>query len=74
MGAPRAWLASGVAIVVLPLFSGSFTSIGRFGLLAPPVYWGLASLGRHRSVDRFVRVLCLALLAAGTLTVPFAFP
>ena len=73
-GAPRAWLAAGVAIVVLPLFSGSFASIGRFGLLAPPVFWGLAWLGRDRTIDRGVRVVSIALLIAATATVPFAFP
>ena len=73
-GAPRAWLATGATIVVLPLFSGSFASIGRFGLLAPPVFWGLAWLGRDRKVDRSLRVVSIALLIAATATVPFAFP
>lgn len=73
-GAPRAWLAAGLAVVVLPLFSGSFTSIGRFGLLAPPVIWGLAWLGRRRRVDLAVRVLSVMLLVAATVTIPLVFP
>jgi hypothetical protein len=73
-GTPRAWLAAGLAVLALPLFSGSFTSIGRFGLLAPPVYWGLAWLGRERRVDLAVRALSLALLVAATVTIPLVFP
>jgi len=73
-GAPRAWPAAGLAVVALPLFSGSFTSIGRFGLLAPPVFWGLAWLGRRREVDLTVRALSLVLLAAATVTIPMVFP
>jgi hypothetical protein len=73
-GAPRAWLAAGLAVVALPLFSGAFTSIGRFGLLAPPVFWGLAWLGRRRRIDLAVRAISLALLAAATVTIPLAFP
>ena len=73
-GAPRAWLAVGAAIVVLPLFSGSFTSIGRFGLIAPPIFWGLAWLGRNRMADYGLRVASIALLVAATATVPLAFP
>jgi hypothetical protein len=73
-GAPRGWLAAGVAVVTLPLFSGAFTSIGRFGLLAPPVFWGLAWLGRRPRVDLAVRAVSLALLVAATVTIPLAFP
>jgi hypothetical protein len=73
-GTPIPWLIGGVAVVVLPLFSGSFEAIGRFGLLAPPVFWGLAWLGRTRSIDRWVRVLSLVLLAAATSTIPYVFP
>jgi hypothetical protein len=68
------WLVGGVAVVVLPLFSGSFESIGRFGLLAPPVFWGLAWLGRKRGVDRAIRAASVVLLVAATVTVPYVFP
>jgi len=73
-GAPRAWLAAGLAVVALPLFSGAFTSIGRFGLLAPAAFWGLAWLGRHRRVDLAVRAVSLVLLAAAAATIPLVFP
>ena len=72
-GTPRSWVAAGAFVVVLPTFSGSFTSIGRFGLLAPALLWGLASLGRSRRTDLLIRVLSIALLAVGTAAIPFAF-
>ena len=68
------WLVGGVAVIGLPLFSGSFESIGRFGLLAPPVFWGLAWLGRKRGVDRAIRAASVVLLVAATVTVPYVFP
>jgi hypothetical protein len=73
-GTPRPWLIGGVAVVVLPLFSGAFTSIGRFGLLVPPLFWGLAWLGRHRGADGAIRVVSIVLLAAATATIPYIFP
>lgn len=71
---PRWWVAAGVGVVVLPTFSGSFNSIGRFGLLAPAVIWGLATLGRSSRADAVIRGLCVALLAGATATIPLAFP
>jgi hypothetical protein len=73
-GTPRSWLAAGTAVVVLPLFSGSFVSMGRFGLLAVPVFWGLAWVGRRPRVDLAVRAVSLTLLAASIVTVPMVFP
>lgn len=73
-GAPRAWVLSGAAIVTLPVFSGTFESIGRFGLLAPAIFWGLAQLGRTQRVDRLIVVLSAVLLTATTLTVGLLFP
>jgi hypothetical protein len=73
-GTPGPWLIGGVAVLVLPLFSGAFTAIGRFGLLVPPLFWGLAWLGRRREADRAIRVASLVLLAGATFTIPFVFP
>jgi hypothetical protein len=73
-GAPSTWLAAGLAVVALPLFSGAFSSIGRFGLLAPAVFWGLAWSGRRPRVDLAIRVLSVVLLAAAAATIPLAFP
>jgi hypothetical protein len=73
-GTPRPWLIGGVAVLFLPLFSGAFTAIGRFGLLVPPLFWGLAWLGRRRAADRAIRVASLVLLAGATFTIPYVFP
>ncbi|MGH2971657.1 MAG: hypothetical protein ACRDNM_01170 [Gaiellaceae bacterium] len=68
------WLVSGLAIVVLPLFSGSFDSIDRFGLLAPAAFWGLASLGRNPRLHRLILGLSVPLLAAAIVVLPLHFP
>ena len=68
------WLLSGLAIVVLPLFSGSFDSVSRFGLLAPALFWGLAALGRDPRVNRLILTVSLPLLAAAIVTLPLRFP
>jgi hypothetical protein len=73
-GVPAIWVFVGALILFLPLWSGSFTSEARFGLLALPVYWGLAVLGRRRAVGLALPAVSLLLLAAGTLTLPLAFP
>jgi hypothetical protein len=73
-GIPRAWLALGVLTVMLPLGSGSFKSDARFGLLALPVYWGLAWLCRDRRLFAAVFASSAVLLAAATVTLPLIFP
>jgi hypothetical protein len=69
-GVPLLWVLSGALVVVLPTFSGSFYSIGRFGLLAPAVVWGAALLVR----SRLVYVASAALMVAGVATLPLFFP
>jgi hypothetical protein len=71
---PKPWLAMAALVVLLPLASGSVESEGRFGLLAPPVYWGLAAAARRPLAWRVVLALSLALLVAGTATLKLAFP
>ena len=73
-GAPCGWLALGVAIVLLPLGSGSFASDARFALLALPAYWGLAWLCRDRRVFTAVATVSACLLVAATITLPLVFP
>jgi hypothetical protein len=68
------WLIGAVAVVTVPLFSGSFESIGRFGLLALPVFWGLAWVGRNALADKAIQVVSAVLLVALTATIPFVFP
>ncbi|MHB8643128.1 MAG: mannosyltransferase family protein [Gaiellaceae bacterium] len=74
VGVPRSWLIAAVLVLLLPLFSGSVQSEARFGLLAPPVYWGLAALAHTPKRDTIVRTLCLLLLCAATITIPDVFP
>lgn len=74
VGTPVAWLVAGAAIVILPVFTGAFDSIGRFGLLAPALFWGLAGLTRDVRSERVVRALCLALLVVGTVSLAYVFP
>jgi len=73
-GVPLAWIAAAVPIVVLPTFSGSFHSVGRFGLLAPALFWGLAAAGERLRVDRAIRLLSAALLVGGTVSLAYVFP
>ncbi|MDX6473743.1 MAG: hypothetical protein QOK22_2559 [Gaiellaceae bacterium] len=74
-GTSGAWLLGGAAVIGVPLFSGSFDSIGRFGLLAPPVFWGLAWIGqRGAKLDYAVRAASILLLVGAMATVPYIFP
>ncbi len=73
-GAPRSWVAVGALLVILPLGSGSFESDGRFGLLALPAYWGLASIASARIVRTSILVLSIGFLGAATVSIPLVFP
>lgn len=72
--APLMWLAAACGIVVLPIFSGTFDSLGRFGLLAPPLFWGLASLGENPHRDNAIRATSLLLLIAATISLRYTAP
>jgi len=74
VGTPLPWLAAAAAIVIVPVFTGAFDSIGRFGLLAPPLFWGLAGLTKSESSARVVRVVSLVLLVLGTASLAYVFP
>lgn len=74
LGTPKLWLAAAAGIIILPVFSGTFESIGRFGLLALPVFWGLASLTRSGRADRVVKAVSLLLLVLGTLSLISVVP
>jgi len=73
-GIPRAWIAAGVAAVVLPLFSGTFESEGRFGLIAFPVYWAIALLARTPRRERAFTLGSIALLGAAIASLPYIWP
>ena len=68
------WIVFGLAIVLLPLASGSMESDARFGLLALPIYWGLAVAGRRRWLERGLLALSAVLLLGATATIPLIFP
>jgi hypothetical protein len=74
LGTPLVWLAAGAADVVLPLFTGAFDSIARFGLLAPSLFWGLAELTKEARARRVVQSLSLVLLVLGTASFAYVFP
>jgi hypothetical protein len=73
-GKRSAWIVFGLAIVLLPLASGSMESDARFGLLALPIYWGLAVVARRRWLERGLLVLSTVLLVGATATIPLIFP
>ncbi len=73
-GVTAPWIIAGALVLALPLFSGSFESEGRFGLLALPVYWGAALLVRARRADLAVRIGSLALLVTWVLLLPKLWP
>jgi len=56
-------------MVLLPLTSGALTSDARFGLLALPVYPGLALLATRRRLDGILPVVSVVLLVAGVATI-----
>jgi hypothetical protein len=72
--APRTWVAAGAIVAILPTFSGSFHSIGRFGLLAPAAFWGLGVLGASRRTDTAIRAVSAVLLVGGTVSLAWVFP
>jgi hypothetical protein len=71
---PRAWIAAALLMVILPVWSGSFTSDARFGVVAPPIYIGLARLGRSRAANVAICVLSVPLLVAATATILLRWP
>jgi hypothetical protein len=73
-GVPRSWVVGSILVVVLPLWSGSFTSEGRFGLLALPAFAGIASITGRRCADLALRSVSLVLLVAATATILLRWP
>lgn len=71
---PISWLVAAAAIVALPVFSGTFHSLSRFGLLALPLYWGLAWLGSNPYSNRAIQAGSLVLLIFGTISIAYVFP
>jgi dolichol-phosphate mannosyltransferase len=71
---PLSWIVAGGLLVLLPLWSGSFTSDARFGLVALPVYCGLGYLARRRWLDHLLRVGSAAALTLASATILLHWP
>src|SRR5690242_5014571 len=50
MRVPRAYVAYAGLVVLLATWSGPLVSVGRIGMVAFPLFWGLAALGTRRTV------------------------
>jgi hypothetical protein len=74
VGVPKLWIAAGAGAVVLPVFSGEFTSDARFGLLAPAVFWALGSVTRNPWARRAVIAVSFSLLVLWTFSLPHVVP
>jgi hypothetical protein len=62
-GTPLPWLVGAAAVVTVPLFSGSFESIGRFGLARAAIFRSRRWRRWRRSGDPNAVVLLVALTA-----------
>jgi len=71
---PGEWIVAGGLVIVLPIFSGTIESAGRFCLMALPCYWGAGALELSPRIEKGVRAGCLVALAAGAVSVPFVWP
>lgn len=73
-GVPRAWLAAGAAVVLLPLLTGSFESIARYGLLVPAAFVGFASALDTRKRRLVALGACLTVGFAALVALTLAAP
>ncbi len=73
-GIPASWIIASGLMLLVPLASGSFSSVTRFGLLALPVYWGLAVAGRQWPLNVGITTASVILLATGTATILLRWP
>jgi hypothetical protein len=71
---PREWILAAALILVLPLFSGTAESEGRFALLALAVYWGAGAVALAPRLERGLRLGLLGLLAASVFALPSVWP
>jgi hypothetical protein len=61
---PGEYLIFAALLILLPTSGGLLVSMGRFGMVAFPLFWALADLGRDERVDTVVRFAFPLLLAA----------
>ena len=63
-GCRREYLIYAALLILLPTSGGLLVSIGRFGMVAFPLFWALAELGESEGVDTLVKTAFPMLLAA----------
>ena len=64
MRLPGEYLIFAALLVLLPTSGGLLVSIGRFGMVAFPLFWALADAGRSERVDTLVKTAFPMLLGA----------
>jgi hypothetical protein len=64
MRMPAEYLIFAALMVVLPTTGGLLVSMGRFGMVAFPLFWALADLGRGERWDTLVKTAFPLLLGA----------
>jgi hypothetical protein len=64
MRMPAEYLIFAALLILLPTSGGLLVSIGRFGMVAFPLFWALAELGESERVDTLVKTTFPMLLAA----------
>jgi Mannosyltransferase (PIG-V) len=64
MRIPAEYLIFAALLILLPTTGGLLVSIGRFGMVAFPLFWALADLGADERVDTLVKTAFPMLLAA----------
>jgi hypothetical protein len=62
MRLPGEYLVYAALAILIPTSTGTLLSIGRFGLVAFPVFWALADIGRRSHIDAAIKLLLPALL------------
>jgi hypothetical protein len=61
---PAEYLIFAALLLILPTSGGLIVSMGRFGMVAFPLFWSLAALGRDERVDTLVKVAFPMAMAA----------
>ena len=56
MRVPAEYLIYAALLILLPTTGGLIVSMGRFGMVAFPLFWALADLGRDERVDTAVKM------------------
>jgi hypothetical protein len=64
MRLPGEYLIFAALLILLPTSGGLLVSVGRFGMVAFPLFWALADAGRSERVDTLVKTAFPLLLGA----------